>query len=502
MRTAALLVLVVSASTAAVAVPGAAAASDAAAAPAAAAAATPEPTGPELITNGTFDSGHSPWFATSNVTVDTSTPGQFCAVVPAGTTKPSAAIIGYNNVPLVKGERYRLVFTASATIERLPRALVQLNVAPFTPYLEAVPDVVATPGTYSYTFLSPVDLPAASLQFQLGAAGASSPWTFCLDNVSLRGGAAPDLFVPDTGPRVRVNQVGYLPDGPKGATLVTDATKPLRWQLKNASGRVVADGRTTPRGVDISSAQNVHSIDFTRFTRQGTGYTLVADGQTSRPFDIDRKFYDSLRTDALKFYYDQRSGIEIRNDLRPGGYARPAGHVGVAPNTGDLVVPCAPGGCDYTLDVSGGWYDAGDQGKYVVNGGISVYQLMNLWERSGDRRALGDGTLAIPESGNGVPDVLDEARWEQEFLLKMQVPAGKPLAGMAFAKVHDAAWTGLPMLPNLDPQPRQLYPPTTAATLNLAATAAQAARVFRPFDRAFAAKNLAAARTAWTAANA
>jgi endoglucanase len=228
---------------------------------------------------------------------------------------------------------------------------------------------------------------------------------------------------------------------------------------------------------------------------------MVADGQTSRPFDIDRTFYDSLRTDALKFYYDQRSGIEIRNDLRP-GYARPAGHVGVAPNTGDTVVPCAPGGCDYTLDVSGGWYDAGDHGKYVVNGGISVYQLMNLWERSGDRRALGDATLNIPESGNRVPDVLDEARWEQEFLLKMQVPADKPLAGMAFAKVHDAAWTGLPLLPNLDPQRRQLYPPTTAATLNLAATAAQAARVFRPFDRAFAARNLAAARTAWTAANA
>jgi endoglucanase len=497
MRTAALLALVVAASTATVAVPVAAAPP----APVAAAAATPEPTGPELISNGTFDSGHSPWFATANITIDATTPGKFCAVVPAGTTKPSAAIVGYNNVPLVKGERYRLVFTASATIERLPRALVQLNAAPFTPYLEAVPDVVATPGTYSYTFVSPVDLPNASLQFQVGGNGASDPWTFCLDDVSLRGGAAPDIYVPDTGPRVRVNQVGYLPDGPKRATLVTAATKPLRWQLRSASGRVQASGRTTPRGVDISSAQNVHSIDFTHFTRQGTGYTLVADGQTSRPFDIDRRFYDSLRTDALKVYYLQRSGIEIRDDLRP-GYARPAGHVGVAPNTGDTAVPCAPGGCDYTLDVSGGWYDAGDHGKYVVNGGISVYQLMNLWERSGDRRALGDRTLAIPESGNGVPDVLDEARWEQEFLLKMQVPADKPLAGMAFAKAHDAAWTGLPLLPNLDPQRRQLYPPTTAATLNLAATAAQAARVFRPYDRAFASRNLAAARTAWEAANA
>ena len=77
--------------------------------------------------------------------------------------------------------------------------------------------------------------------FQIG--GSPDPWTFCVDNVSLAGGAAPEPYVPDTGPRVRVNQVGYLPHGPKGATLVTDATEPLAWELKNASGRVVEVGR-------------------------------------------------------------------------------------------------------------------------------------------------------------------------------------------------------------------------------------------------------------------
>ena len=89
----------------------------------------------------------------------------------------------------------------------------------------------------------------------------------------------------------------------------------------------------------------------------------------------------------------------------------------------------------------------------------------------------------MPESGNGVPDILDEARWELEFLLSMQVPAGKPLAGMAHHKIHDATWTGLPLLPHHDPQPRELHPPSTAATLNLAATAAQAARALRPVRR-------------------
>ena len=94
----------------------------------------------------------------------------------------------------------------------------------------------------------------------------------------------------------------------------------------------------------------------------------------------------------------------------------------------------------------------------------------------------------MPESGNGVPDVLDEARWELEFLLKMQVPAGQPHAGMAHHKIHDEAWTGLPLLPHLDPQTRELHPPSTAATLNLAATAAQAARVFARTTARFAAQ--------------
>jgi endoglucanase len=132
---------------------------------------------------------------------------------------------------------------------------------------------------------------------------------------------------------------------------------------------------------------------------------------------------------------------------------------------------------------------------------------MSTFERSkvaptGTPAAFADGTLGLPESGNGVPDVLDEARWELEFLLSMQVPAGKPLAGMAHHKVHDDNWTGLPLLPNLDPQPRHLHKPSTAATLNLAAAAAQCARLFAPYDAAFAQRCLTAARTAWDAAKA
>ncbi|MET8978399.1 glycoside hydrolase family 9 protein [Streptomyces sp. NPDC004539] len=457
----------------------------------------------EQVRNGGFDNGTAPWW-TSNVT-PVAADGRLCADVPGGTANRWDSGIGQNDLTLVKGESYRFSFKASGAPEgHVVRAIVGLAVSPYDTWQEASPALTEADGAYSYTFTSPVDTTQAQVAFQVG--GSADPWRFCVDDVSLLGGVPPEVYEPDTGPRVRVNQVAYLPAGPKNATLVTDATTRLPWQLKNAAGTTVAHGWTVPRGTDLSSAQNVHTVDFGAYRKAGTGYTLTADGETSRPFDIGTAAYETLGRDAVKYYYTQRSGTPIRDDLRP-GYGRAAGHVGTAPNQGDTSVPCQPGVCDYSLDVSGGWYDAGDHGKYVVNGGISTWEVLSTYERSlhartGTPARLGDGQLALPESGNKVPDVLDEARWELEFLLKMQVPDGQPLAGMAHHKIHDQNWTGLPLLPSDDPQKRELHPPSTAATLNLAAAAAQAARLYKPYDKAFAAKALTAARKAWAAAQA
>ncbi|MGW7309679.1 glycoside hydrolase family 9 protein [Streptomyces sp. NPDC054835] len=304
---------------------------------------------------------------------------------------------------------------------------------------------------------------------------------------------------------VRVNQVGYLPDGPKRATVVTTATQALSWQLRNASDTLVASGSTVPRGADTPSGQTVQVADFSSYRSTGSGYVLSVDGNSSAPFDIRADLYDTLRSDSMAFFHHQRSGIAIDASLVGSAYARPAGHLGVTPNQGDTSVPCQATVCDYTQDVRGGWYDAGDHGKYVVNGGISTWLVVNSFERAkraGRDAALGDSTLRVPERGNAVPDVLDEARWELDFLMRMQVPEGRPYAGMAFHKVHDAAWTGMPLRPDQDAQPRELHRPSTAATLNLAAAAAQCARVFRPYDSTYADRCLSAARRAWTAAQA
>lgn len=93
--------------------------------------------------------------------------------------------------------------------------------------------------------------------------------------------------------------------------------------------------------------------------------------------------------------------------------------------------------------------------------------------------AVGDGCLNVVERTNGIPDVLDEAKWELDFLVSMTVPEGEDLAGMAHHKVHDYGWTGLPLLPVNATGERYLYRPSTAATLNLAVTAAQGAQLWK-----------------------
>ncbi|MEO3755083.1 glycoside hydrolase family 9 protein [Streptomyces sp. B6B3] len=462
--------------------------------------------GPELIVNGDFaDGSNLPWWGTENLTLEV-VEGRLCADVPGGTVNAWDVIIGQDDLPMVAGETYEFAYTPTSSAPVTIRTLIQQNVDPWAAELSATDQITDEATPISHVFTAGTDNPAAQLVFQIG--GSEDPFTFCVDDVSLRGGAETPPFDPETGSPVRVNQVGYLPDGAKVGSVVTEATEPLEWTVNAPDGGVAATGDTMPVGEDPTSRENVHTFDFSEVTAAGKGYTVTIDGETSEPFDIGTEVYDTLRTDALAYYYHNRSGIEIDAALVGEEYARPAGHVNVEPNQGDDGVTCwATDPCDYTLDAAGGWYDAGDHGKYVVNGGISVAQLMSSYERAltaenGDSEALGDGSLAVPEQGNDVPDILDEAKWEMDFLMAMQVPAGEELAGMAHHKLHDAQWTGLPLLPDRDAQPRELHPPSTAATLNLAASAAQCARLFAPYDADYAAQCLASAETAWDAAQA
>ena len=305
-------------------------------------------------------------------------------------------------------------------------------------------------------------------------------------------------------PAVRVNQVGYHPGGPKRATLVMEAAEPTSFTVVGPDGSVVFAGvsQVWPERPEPTSGLGVHVLDFTAVGTDGTGFRVRAGEQQSHPFRLSAQLYDGLARDALRFFYLQRSGTAI-DGLRAPGYGRPAGHVGREPNRGDTSVPAwdepaasllYPGWRAHgRFDVSGGWYDAGDFGKYLTSGSIAVWQLLNVLDLL---RRHPHAPRPIPESG-----LIEEIRWQLDWMLRMQVPPGQPLEGMAFHRVHGTEWSPLPGWPHDDPTRRVLHRPSTGATLHLAAVAAQGARLLRAVDAAYADRLLQAARIAHGAAH-
>jgi endoglucanase len=419
------------------------------------------------------------------------------------------AQLRHRQMVIQRGHRYRIQFRAWADQPTRVRPKLGMAGPPYAEYWADTIELGPSPKTFSAELLMQhADDPTAELAFHVGAelALAKVPFRVCLDDVLLEDPAFVRSVVPENlpVPNILVNQLGFLPKLEKLATLKSDSAVPVAWQLLDARDKVVADGETLVHGADADSGDRVHVIDLSSFTTPGEGYRLRAGAAESHPFAIRGDLYQRLRYDALAFFYHQRSGVEIRLPYaKEARWTRPAGHLG------DRAVRCAPdSGCDYTLDAAGGWYDAGDHGKYVVNAGITVWTLLDLYERtalagSGTAlAALGDRSMAIPEAGNRVPDLLDEARFELDFLLKMQVPQGQPLAGMVHHKLHDAHWTEIGTAPHEDHQTRYLYAPSTAATLNLAAVAAQASRIFATIDPPYSKRCLAAAERAFRAAQA
>jgi endoglucanase len=304
-------------------------------------------------------------------------------------------------------------------------------------------------------------------------------------------------------PQVRVNQLGYLPGLPKHATMVSDSERPVPFVVRDRSGSVVYSGLSQPWAIrpEPTSGVKVHVLDFTGFSMTGAGLRIEAPPHRSHPFEVTSRLYDRLAADALSFFYVLRSGTPIVDSVVP-GYGRPAGHAGRRPNRGDLAVRAWTGvaaeqlypgwRCEGVFNVTGGWYDAGDYGKYVTSGAIAAWQLLSTQYLLHKAESARISELA--------PTIEDECRWQLDWLLRMRVPDGNPLAGMAFHRVHGTQWSPIPGWAHEDATERVLHRPSTGATLQVAAVTAQGARQFRSADPAYAATLLNAARTAYEAA--
>lgn len=437
--------------------------------------------------------------------------GAYCLHVENKGNNKWDAQVRHREMTIEKGHTYTISFRIWASQPTRTNVKVGMFGPPYLEYWYKVVSIGPEPITFTDRFtMTRESDPTAELAFHAGGAlanAAQEPFVVCIDDVVL----SDPQFTPkpkkktQEAPKIALNQVGYFPNASKIAAYTHASDSLFKWELLESSGNVVASGQTLPFGRDEAAGESVHVIDFSAFARSGLGYSLRVGADKSFAFDIENDLYRQLKYDALHYFYHNRSGIAIEMPYAgQAKWTRPAGHL-----NSDKAVTCAPDvPCDYELDVRGGWYDAGDHGKYVVNGGITAWTLMNLWERTshlGTSLAdFSDGKMNIPERQNHQPDLLDEVRWEIEWMLRMQVPEGKPRAGMVHHKIHDAAWTALGIAPHEAEAkvPRFLRPPSTAATLNVAAVGAQCARVYREIDPEFAGHCLEAAEKAWRAAQA
>ena len=478
----------------------------------------------DIIKNGTFNNGYTPWevpgwWTDGDGTFEVDNQQRFCVTTTALGTEVWGAQLRQSGLTYVEGETYDISLKAWSSVPMSIDVSGSDESGDYTWIFGKTLDIDSSLSgngqDISFSLVAAADSDEeGKFAFLLGAGAVPVNQTVCFDDIVVDG---PELAEKvDTTVQIRINQIGYLPDSPKKAAYkladnATNFSTSRTWSLIKGND-IVATGKTTPHGngIDAASGDLVHSIDFSAYDIEGEGYTLaITDGNathTSNTFPISTTIYDQVKYDALSYFYHNRSGIEVEADVVGQAWSRPAGHNDdVSVETLSCLSDSNANDCT-TVNSYGGWYDAGDHGKYVVNGGISLWTLFNQYERF---KLLGkgtanfdDGTMALPvnETSNGIPDLLDEAAWQMDWFFNMQVAEGQPLAGMVYHKMHDENWTGFPLAPHEDTQDRYVHPPSTAATLNFAAVGAQCYRVFKEFDTAYAEKCLTQAKVAYAAA--
>jgi endoglucanase len=278
---------------------------------------------------------------------------------------------------------------------------------------------------------------------------------------------------PMESPRIpsKLDNFGYRPTDPKVAVYSSDPGRSVEVQLSSGSVvlRVPNDGGSiSSRGRDATSGDEVWWVDFSLLTAPGH-YRLYSRhlNDTSYEFRVASDVYQDVLRTALRTFYLQRCGVS-----KPARYAA-AWADGSACHRTDAVALAARGQVDHgPLDLTGGWHDAGDYNKYVWYAvSNAVLFLLEAWTDAAG--TFPDGDLGIPESGNGVSDLLDEVKWELDFLLKMQLPDGSVLSSVHTGHPESG---GAP--PSVDHRRRYYYDPTPESGAVFAGTCARASRAF------------------------
>ena len=437
-----------------------------------------------LISNSTFESGTTDWGtykeSGGSCTLGTDS-GRLALHIGAVGQKNYSVQMFYDIVPLYKNGIYRLKYDISCTTNRFVEGMIQQNGGTYQAYTWKGLNISPTPQSVSYEFTMEEETDImAKLVFNCGlqeADGNLGEHTIFLDNVSLEllNPEAVDTSVVTGESRdININQVGYKPDSKKIAVF-RNVKGASEFAVVNADTNQTVYTGSLSGGINNPSAGETNCTgDFSKVTTPGKYYIKCAGMDNSYTFEISENVNSNLLDDSVKMLYLQRCGTSVQDAK--------FGHT-----------PCHTGkakvyGTNDTIDVSGGWHDAGDYGRYVVPGAKAVADIIYGYQAA--PKFFGDNT-GIPESGNGTPDVLDEARFELEWMLKMQRNDGG-----VYHKVTCANFPGY-VAPQAETDQLIATPVSTTATADFCGAMALAYEFYKPYDASFANKCLAAAEKAW-----
>jgi endoglucanase len=290
-----------------------------------------------------------------------------------------------------------------------------------------------------------------------------------------------DLKNLDTSENIRLNQLGYFPGSVK-KVVVTDS-KSEEFRLIDTAGETVFTGRMQDKGEWDLSKEMVKIADFSTFTLPGIYMIYVKDLGLSYPFQVNTTIYTDVFRASIKAFYIQRASAAIEEQYA-GKYNHPLAH----PDTECFYHPSS-GKSRGKMSSPKGWYDAGDYNKYIVNAGVTVSTLLTFYENY--PQSLPDKSLNIPESGNGMSDLLDEIKYELDWAETMQDKDGG-----VFFKLTSKSFCGF-IKPQDDTMTRYVVGKSTTSSLNFAAMFAQASRVWKAIDPVLAETYKSKAGKAW-----
>lgn len=282
-----------------------------------------------------------------------------------------------------------------------------------------------------------------------------------------------DYEIPSSLPDIIVDQLGYAADGKKVAVFRGEML-PDTYDLVDAETKeVVYTGNIVQKGYNEATQENISSGDFSEFVAEGFYYLQAEIIGRSYPFSITQKPYLSVFDAALKQYYNSRCGLTLSTEL-----AGESAHNACHTKTAGLMEDNAA-----QIDVSGGWHIDENGKRDVVQGCHAINSLLLAYELYGE---VFTDEVGIPESGNGIPDVMDEVKYEIDWLLKMQDAA----SGAVYSTVNVIDNSTASYLLYIEPVSME-------ATIHFAATMAKFSYLYQSYDLNFATQCLKAADRAY-----